>query len=393
MPNKVEKRVPSKKKTPKSPQERKKILIKIALIAAAAIAVVGLLIWGIYHIAVDYYLGKINYETKETGLVFETQVIKETGTLDENETITEELPEKGVLPNIKDTDDVTNILLLATDERFKNEASRSDTMILVSINNKTKKIVLCSFMRDILASFPEDISSPVAGKSDKLTHAHAYGGAALTKAVLKETFNIDVQHHVRVNFYDFAKIIDAMGGLEVPLSAAEVDVINDYASRNDDENKGLGTTAADFIVNKGKGVYLLNGIQAVHHARNRAIGSDWGRTQRQRQILELTLTKMSSLSLTQVMNFFEVVLPLVTTNMPKQLLKDMVGDILKYANYERVSTRVPENGSYSEEKYNIIVFPENIYRLYEEIYGSPAENDPRYAAEEKTTAESATKEN
>lgn len=380
MPKKVDKRVPSGKKNPKSPQDKKKILLKVVLIALAVIAALVLAIVAIYHIAVDYYLGKINYETKETGLIFETEIIEETGTLSDTETITKELPEKEGLPCIKDTDDVTNILLLATDERFKNEASRSDTMILVSINNKTKKIVLCSFMRDILASYPEHISSPVAGKLEKLAHAHAYGGATLTKAVLKETFNIDVEHYVRVNFYDFAKIIDAMGGLEVPLSDAEVDVINDYASRNDDENKGLGTTEADFIVNKGDGVYLLNGIQAVHHARNRAIGSDWGRTQRQRQILELTLTKMSSLSLTQVMNFFEVVLPLVTTNMPKQLLKDMVGDILKYASYERVSTRVPENGSYSEEKYNIIVYPENIFRLYEEVYGIRAEGDPRNTA-------------
>ncbi len=388
MPKKVDKRVPMGKKRPKSPQEKKKILIKVALIALAVIAALVLAIVAIYHIAVDYYLGKINYETKETGLVFETEIIENT-VITQEETVTE--PEKPTsedsqLPNICDSEDITNILLLASDSRGSH-AGLSDTMILVSINEKTKKIVLCSFLRDILATFPETPASPVAGKQAKLNSAHAYGGATLTMAVLKETFNIDVKYYAKVSVYDFTKIIDAMGGLDVPLTSDEVGVINYFLSYETTMNEIIGTTEADQIKNIGDGVYHLNGKQVLAHARNRNIGSDWGRTQRQRQVIELAIAKVGTLSLTQIMNLFEQVLPLVTTNMPKQMLKEMVGDALSYVRYDRVSTRIPENGTYSEENYNIIVYPENIFRLYEEIYGYAAADDPRYTVAEPKVSE------
>lgn len=382
MPKKNETAEQKKKKQPRSAEEKKKIALKITLIAFLVIAALALAVWGIYHLAVEYYLSKINYETKETGLVFETQIIDPV-TDETIEKLTEEKPTPGVsdqvdLPLICDTEDVTNVLLLATDSRG-NEAGRTDTMILVSINEKTGKIVLCSLLRDIWATYPTSPSSPVAGKQAKLNSAHAYGGAALTMAVLKETFNIDVKYYAKVNFYDFTKIVDAMGGLDVPLTSAEVDVINGFLTYEEEENAILGTTAEDILTNVGDGVYHLNGRQALSHARNRSIGNDFGRTQRQRQILELTLSKMGTLSLTQIMNFFDTVLPMVTTNMPKDMLKGMVGNVLSYAKYERVSTRVPQNGLYYEEKYNIIPDEKNFYMLYEEIYGVRAEGDPRDA--------------
>ncbi len=366
------------KKQAATPAEKKRLIVRITLIFVLVVAALALLVWGIYHMAVEYYLGKINYQTNETGLVFETEQFQETVTFEETINVDDILPDDGSsLPLIANNKDLTNFLILATDERYEKTATRTDTMILVSINEKTKKIVLCSLMRDIYAKYPENINHRVAGKWDKLNHAHAYGGANLTMAVLKENFNIDVKHYVKVNFYDFAKIINAMGGLDVPLTSAEVDAINDIASRDDAENEILGTTKEDLLKNVGDGVYHLNGIQAVHHARNRDVGSDWQRTGRQRQILELILEKVSGFSLTKIMGFFEDVLPLVTTNMPKTLLKDLVGNVLNYVKYDRVSCRIPENGLYREEKYNIIVYPENMFRLYENIYGYRASGDPR----------------
>jgi len=381
MPKKVEHSAPTGKKRPKSPQERKKLGIRIALIALLVVAALALGIYAIYHIAVDYYLSKINYETKETGLIFQTEIIDDTVATKE-ETTTEietetETKEEIQLPRICDDENVTNVLLLASDARGSH-AGLTDTMILVSINEKTGKIVLCSLLRDIWATFPETPPSPVAGKQAKLNSAYAYGGATLTMAVLKETFNIDVKYYAKVGVLDFTKIIDAMGGLDVYLTSDEVGVINYFFTFETTINRELGTTKADLITDVGDGTYHLNGRQVLAHARNRNIGSDWGRTQRQRQVIELAITKVGTLSLTQIMNLFEQVLPLITTNMPKEMLKEMVGDALSYVRFKRVSTRIPENGKYREENYNIIPFPENVFRLYEEVYGYAAPDDPRY---------------
>lgn len=387
MPKKADRLEKNEKKSPQAVKNKKKTALKIVLIVVLVLASLALLVWGLYHLAVEYYLGKINYETRETGLIFETQIIEESYTFEETGTETVDTPPPVTsdvnLPLIADTEDVFHVLLLATDARG-NEAGLTDTMMLVSVNKKTGKIVLCSMLRDLYVTYPMDPPSPVAGKQAKLNHAHAYGGANLLMAVLKHSFNIDVNYYAKVNFYDFAKIVDAMGGLDVPLTSAEVDVINTFLVLHKEENEKLGVTEADFITNVGDGVYHLNGRQALHHARNRTIGNDFGRTQRQRQIIDLTLSKMGSLSLTQIMSFFDTVLPMVTTNMPKEMLKDMVGNVLTYAKYERVSTRVPQNGLYHEVKYNIIPDEKNFYMLYEEIYGVRAEGDPRDVAQEST---------
>ena len=372
---------PAKITTKDKRQKSKKKIWMIVGISALSLLVV-LTVAGIiiYNVMVDRYLDEINVVTKETDLVFRTEAITEDGG---TSSVVEDPEHNGELnsenlPLICNTKYVKNYLLLAVDSRGK-EAGLSDSMILVSVNTKTGKIVLCSFMRDILAKYPTTPTSPVAGKYDKLNHAHSYGGPELTMAVLKETFNIEVSQYAKINFSAFREMVDAMGGLDMNLSSAEVDAINSILSETMQEpaNNALHVTSRDMLQNKGAGVYHLSGVQALSHARNRRVGSDYARTQRQRDLIQAMAKKATTLSLSQLDNLLTTVLPLITTNIPKDVMKDMIGDIPSYLTYDMQSTRVPADGMFTEINYNLIPDLErNCFALYELIYGEKAPGAP-----------------
>lgn len=359
--------VPARKRKPLSPKQKREKNIRIALVVFAVLVIVSLLGVWLYHTILDHYLGKINIVTQED-LIYETEPLGETQT----QTMEDHHGETDTknLPLICNTKDVTNILLLATDARGK-EAGLSDSMILLSINKKTEKIVLCSFLRDIQALFPEEPANPRAGKYDKLTHAHSYGGPELTMAVLKETFNIEVEHYAKVNFNSFIEVVDAVGGIDMYLSDSEIWWINEFVSSP--EIAQIFPSYRKTGISGGAGTYHLNGLQALGHARNRRIGDDWARTERQRNIISQIMSQSKSLPLSQLNGLLDTVLPLITTNMPKGMLKDLVGSAISYLRYDVESTRVPLQGAYREENFQIIPDLEvNCRDLYEKIYGEAA---------------------
>ncbi len=374
--------ISSKKNVEKSKKDR---VLRIIGIALCVISVLTLLGFGIYHGVLNYYLSKINIVTEEEEISFVTQRLEEElpePTETEEETVTEEevpLEEEidlhgtfgtGTLPLICDTKNVTNILLLATDSRQKGGAGRSDVMMLVSINQETGKIVLCSFLRDLYAHYPTEPKNPINGGYDKLNHAHAYGGPALTMAVLKETFNIDVKHYVKVDFSAFVQVVNAIGGVDLYLTAAEAQHINRYEVANAKESHLTGYTPVP--LQAVAGTHHLNGVQALAHARNRSIGSDFQRTQRQRAVISAIVGKAGSLSLSQINNLLEVFLPLVTTNISKDKMKDLIGKIPAMLGYSIESTKIPLEGTYQSIRYNLIPdLEKNCFPLYEQIYGQP----------------------
>ena len=366
-------------------QSRKDRVLRIIGIVLCVISVLALLGFGIYHGVLNYYLSKINIVTEEEEMSFVTQRLEEEIPEPEEtveETITEEAPAPeeeidlhgtfgtGNLPLICDTKKVTNILLLATDSRQKGGAGRSDVMMLVSVNQETGKIVLCSFLRDLYAHYPTEPKNPINGGYDKLNHAHAYGGPTLTMAVLKETFNIDVKHYVKVDFSAFVQVVDAIGGLDLYLTEAEVQYINRYEVGNAKESNVDNYTPSPLQVVAG--THHLNGMQTLTHARNRTIGSDFQRTQRQRTVIEAIFSKAGNISLAQINNLLDVFLPLVTTNLPKDKMVEMVGKLPAMLGYSIESTKVPLEGTYQSVRYNLIPdLEKNCYPLYEQIYGQP----------------------
>ncbi len=128
--------------------------------------------------------------------------------------------DSNVLAEIKEG--YRNIVLYGVDARdgSLDKGNRSDTIIIVSINNQTKDVKLCSVYRDSLFSIPDY-------GFDKVTHAYSYGGAELSMSVLNTNLDLNITEFVTVNFDVLAEVIDALGGLELTLeSDDEVEQIN-----------------------------------------------------------------------------------------------------------------------------------------------------------------------
>lgn len=291
---------------------------------------------GISYAASSYLYGKMNYEEIES-------LAKEP------------FKEKGV----------ENILLIGNDSRSQGTDGRSDAMILISINHKTEKIYMTSILRDIYVEIP-------GHEGNRLNAAYSYGGPELLINTLKENFGIKVSRYMLVNFQSFAKMVDAVGGIDLEVTNEEVQYINGYlVEYNQLEGRAEGT---DYLDSSISGMIHLNGPQALAYCRNRYIGSDFGRTERQRKVLTAIFNKAPSAILKNTDQVVDSMLSNVTTNLKKSEVNGLVLKAPIMLGYELVQGRIPLEGTYSNEKIRGMAvlkvdFEVNKEYIEKEIYG------------------------
>lgn len=198
---------------------------------------------------------------------------------------------------------ITNIALFGVDRRDKDEPARSDSIMILTIDQKNKKIKMSSIMRDTYVK--------VAGHGEtKINHAYAYGGPELAIKTLNENFDLDIRNYSTVDFFNMEKIIDAVGGVNVDVNDDEVSLINDYMN----ETATIEKKAITKIASSGE--QTLNGMQAVAYTRIRyTAGGDFVRTERQRTILSGIFTKIESLGAKEFPSVVSKLLPLTETSM------------------------------------------------------------------------------
>lgn len=182
---------------------------------------------------------------------------------------------------------ITNILLVGVDGNNIEKGNRSDSMMILTIDEKNQDIRLTSLARDTYV----DIEGY---GSEKLTHAYAYEGASLLIQTIKNNFGIDVDKYVAVSFDSFEKIIDILDGIEINVSKKEVSQI-----------KGI----------KKSGTQTLNGSQALEYSRIRYIDSAYERDNRQRKVIESLYNKLVNDSNGNLMSVLNEVLRYTKTNM------------------------------------------------------------------------------
>lgn len=232
---------------------------------------------------------------------------------------------------------VLNVLLFGADKN-DGTSQRSDTMIMLSIDNRHKKIKLTSFMRDLWVYIPE------YGYS-KLNHAYAYGGPKLAISTIEQNFGVSIDRYAIVDFSSFKSIIDILGGIDIKLSDEEIDYINWQSWKNKQVKTRHELTDKE-------GVVHLNGRQALWYARDRGdidegfSGSDFDRTARQRKLLRTIASDMRSASITQIVNIVNQIGPLITTNLKKTEITTLVSNSLTYLSYDMVEYRIPSDGNY-----------------------------------------------
>jgi len=257
--------------------------------------------------------------------------------------------------------DWTNILLLGCDSYSKNNYSRSDSMIILSINTKTYAVKMTSLMRDTWVKSERG--------SHKLTELCAIGGPELTMKTINEKFDMDISDYMLINMAGIAEIIDLLGGLELDITEAERKAIN----------KGLfdlsGLSGMEKLQQSGEKVHL-NGNQATAYARIRKIDSDYVRVERQRIVLLAMAEKiLNGASASTLLNIVDALLDYVVTNMSFMEIMSLAGFGLKMDLSAGVEEfRLPADGTYESGMYGNVWcikpnFEQNASLLHKFIYG------------------------
>lgn len=305
----------------KKKNTKKKVLITVGVILLV-IAIV--LTAGI--ITVNHYLSKMNYEeeTKEINPEF----VEEISDPEADKDISENIDDLRMWYN----DDIINILLIGRDlGKGSKYYSRADSVILVSINKLNGSIKLVSLSRATYVSIP-------GYGNARLNAAHAYGGPQLLIDTIEQNYKIRIDHYISIDFDGFIKAIDALGGVDISLTAEEVNALASILRQN-------GT-----VVN-GAGSYHLNGNEALEYARLRGIDSDRDRTARQRNVLTAIFAKFKKMATTESYssllskgtNFLDEVLPLVSTDFGKSEIISQARNYVSYLRWPIEEAIIPKN--------------------------------------------------
>ncbi len=235
--------------------------------------------------------------------------------------------------------DVTNIMILGTDYRKRGRfRTNSDAMVMVSINKTTKKIFISSFLRDILVDVPKGGNHKEAGKA-KLNSAYGYGGSQLLFQTYKENFGIEFDKFVHMDFFNFVDIVNSLGGIDMYLRADEIKVMNEVYIFEMNKLYWL-PHRQDWLPEKS-GTYHLSGKQALAYTRVRYVGGDFGRSERQRKVIEEIFKKIKGMSVKKLNSFAEHCLRYVTTNVDQTEFMSLLANAPEYLDYERVNVRIP----------------------------------------------------
>ena len=307
---------------------------KFLTLLIVLLAVLG----GIWYVMVGHIYGKMRYGRVET---LAGEPLKEQG--------------------------VVNILLIGSDSRTAGDEGRSDAMILLSISDKTRTIHMTSLLRDMYVDIP-------GREGNRLNAAYSFGGPELLLETVKQNLGIDVNRYAVVNFQAFANLVDAVNGVDMELTNDEVKWVNAYLNEYN-ELRGMPIDT-DYLDTSLSGTIHLNGPQALAYSRTRFIGTDFGRTERQRKVL--AAVKLPAAAVTNPGGLIDGLFPNLTTNLTQaecMRLSLMAGKLLTY---ELVQESIPLEGTYSNASIRgmdvlQVDFDKNSAYLRAQLYGEKAQ--------------------
>ncbi len=252
-----------------------------------------------------------------------------------------------------------NVALFGLDSREGDlgKGNRSDTMMIASLNKATGEVKLVSVYRDTLLKLDD-------GSYNKANAAYVFGGPEGAISMINRSMDMDISKYVAVNFNALVDVIDALGGLDITLTDAEVVHMNNYCVETSK------VTGADYtkIEPEVAGTYHLNGVQAVSYSRIRYTGGgDFERTSRQRHVLELIAEKAQSASFSTLNKIIDKVFPQVSTNFTITEMIAYAKDIAKYKLGD--SMGFPDNNSFDMlDVVGSVVIPETLTSNVEDVH-------------------------
>ncbi|MBQ6369640.1 MAG: LCP family protein [Parasporobacterium sp.] len=209
-----------------------------------------------------------------------------------------------------------NFVLFGLSGENSGDDNRSDTIMIVTVDQDRKEIKLTSILRDTKAAIE-------GHEPQKINAAYKYGGADLALKTINQNFSLDLKEYVTVDFTTLEDVIDILGGIEIELTEDEVYFINSYAS--EPVTEGLNT---------------LNGEQALLYSRIRKIDSDKIRAGRQQKVIREILAKLKGSNFLQ---WLQVLFKVLETSEISMSVLDIIKVIsLPLSSYQIVNNVIPD---------------------------------------------------
>lgn len=220
---------------------------------------------------------------------------------------------------VKNKKDVTSILLLGLDR----EEHATDVNMVLTLDDDNKEIRLLSILRDSYIYYGED-------KTNKLNYAINYGGVTNSIKTVNENYGTEIRDYILIDFDGVMNLVDAMGGVNVNLTSEEIPYISPNKNLKSENN-------------------VLSGKQALSYSRIRRIGTDFQRTQRQRNVINAMYSKVKSLSLGEMNKLLDVALNNVETSLSYGEILSLGQKIISYGGKEIKQGRVPIDGTWHDD--------------------------------------------
>ncbi|MCR5674923.1 MAG: LCP family protein [Lachnospiraceae bacterium] len=295
----------------------------VVIFAIEIVALLGLLV-AAYKIVIPFTnMGRVELKT--------IKISKESGTVDlkENEVIVNE-----AVADNQEMQGYRNIALFGVDARDKQlkKNTRSDTIMICSINQESGDIRLVSVYRDTYLNLSND-------SYNKCNAAYANGGPAQAISMLNMNLDLDISDFVTVGFTGLTQAIDELGGIQVDVESAVIDHLNNYqismVGKKDGTNAAgednfVATAGKDYIPVTQSGMQTLNGLQATAYCRIRYVGDDFARAERQRRVLTATLEKAKKSDVNTLTKIADKVFDKTYTSLDLKEIVELLGGITKY---------------------------------------------------------------
>lgn len=280
----------------KKPKKKMNIFLKILLILLIAVVIIVTVAFTTGYIYLKNKLGKIDYvDLKSSEIAINHGVDESLATY-------------------------RNIALLGIDARSDTfgTGNRSDCIMILSLNEKTKDVKIASVYRDTYL----DIDGHGL---DKVTHAYSYGGPKLALNTLNKNLDLNITEFVAINFDTVRVVVNSIGGVEMPIDSQEVKYINGYINSL---NKQFGTSSANITT---PGTYKLDGVQALAYSRIRYTdGGDYKRTERMRDVFTAVFQKAKTMNVSELNNLANTILPHVSTNISENEIMGMIPKAISF---------------------------------------------------------------
>lgn len=228
--------------------------------------------------------------------------------------------------------EVINLLLIGSDKRPDwKQTGRSDSTMIATIDMRNKELKLTSLMRDMYVSIP-------GYEKNRFNAAYSFGGVGLLYQTIATNFELKLDGYVVVDFSAFENVINAMGGVEITLTDAEQEYLVKAYKKGD-------------VHKVKKGLNNLNGKQALAYTRIRQDAKgDFGRTERQRKVLQAIFTKAKSMSMNDLFELAEKIMPCIATDLTNDEIYSYLKTVLFMGTTEISQFRIPIDHSYTNER-------------------------------------------